>query len=90
MAKVEFQIGTTPNPNSIRIGLSDPVFPKPMSFNSAEQAEGDALAKKLFAISGVTMVFMLNNFISVNKDAQAEWSAIEPGITQALADHFNG
>ena len=39
MAKVEFKIGTTPNPNSIRIGLSDSVFPKPESFNSAEQAE---------------------------------------------------
>lgn len=90
MAKVEFQIGTTPNPNSIRIGLSDAVFPKALSFNSADQAAGDPLAAKLFAISGVTMVFMLNNFISVNKDPGVEWSAIEPKIAQALTDHFNG
>ena len=90
MANVEFQIGTTPNPDSIRIGLSDAIYSKPVTFKSAEEAEGDPLAKKLFAVPGVTQVFMLNNFISVNKAAGSEWAAVEPGISEALADHFHG
>ena len=33
---VPFQIGTTPNPNSIRVGLVDSKFPKPMTYRSAK------------------------------------------------------
>lgn len=89
MARVDIQIGPTPNPNAIRVGLSTVVSPKSLSFSSAAQAEADPLAKKLFAVPGVTLVFMLNNFISINKDAGADWSAIEPKVAQILENHFN-
>lgn len=90
MTSVQFQIGPTPNPNSIRIALSSALFPKALSFASAAQAQADPLAAKLFAIAGVTQVFMLNNFLSVNKDAGADWAAVEPRIAQVLQGHFNG
>jgi len=90
MGDVAFQIGPTPNPNSIRVGLSQALFAKPATFTSAAQAEADPLAKKLFALKGVVQVFMMNNFISVNKDASASWANLEPQVASVLAGHFNG
>ena len=79
-----FQIGTTPNPNSIRVGLSESKFSKPTTYRSAVDAAADPLVKALFAIPGITQVFTLNNFITISKDASAEWSKIEPKVAEVL------
>lgn len=89
MAGIQFQIAPTPNPNSIRIGLSTVVTPTNLSFSSAVQAESHPLAKRLFEVPGVTLVFMMNNFISVNKDPGADWAKIEPKVAEILQGHFN-
>lgn len=89
MGKVSIQVTPTPNPNAIRIGLSETLAPKALTFTSAAEAESNPLAKKLFAVPGVTNVFMLNNFVTVNKDAGADWGAIEPRVAQIIQDHFN-
>jgi hypothetical protein len=90
MASIPFQIGPTPNPNSIRVALQEPRFPKPVTFRSAAEAEGNALANALLSIPGVTQVFMMNNFVSVNKDPGADWAAIEPKVAEAFMRHLNG
>lgn len=90
MANLPFQIGPTPNPNSIRVGLSEPLFPKAMTFRTVTEAEGNEIAKALLGIQGVVQVFMLNNFISINKDPGAEWSKIEPKIGEVLVRHLHG
>jgi len=36
-----FQIGTTPNPNSIRVGLSESKFAKPTTYRSAKDAAAE-------------------------------------------------
>ncbi len=90
MAKLPFQIGTTPNPNSIRVGLSEAMFPSATTFKSAADAEGNALAKDLFGIAGVVQVFMLNNFISINKDPGVNWAGIEPKVAEVLLKHLHG
>lgn len=89
MGETEFRMAATPNPNSIRIGLSAPLFPKAQSFTSAAQAEANPLAKDLLAIPGVTLVFMLKDFISINKDPGADWGEIEPKVAEVLMKHLN-
>jgi hypothetical protein len=88
MASVRFEIGTTPNPNSIRVALSESLFSKASTFATPQAAEADPLAKKLFAIAGVKQVFMLNNFISINKDPGLDWSKVEPEVAKVLMGHF--
>ena len=89
MAEIKFTIGTTPNPNSVRIALTESVFTKPSTFSSAEQAAGDPLATKLFALGGVASIFMMNDFISVNKTAEADWPTLEPALAKTLTEHFS-
>ncbi len=85
-----FQIGTTPNPNSIRIGLAQSMFPKPATYKSAQEAEGQPIAKALFGIPGIAQVFTLNNFITITKDPSADWGKIEPKVAEVLMAQLNG
>lgn len=90
MASIPFQIGATPNPNSIRVGLSSALFSKSATYRSAAEAEGTPLAHELFRIPGIVQVFTLNNFISINKDPGADWATIEPQVAQVLMKHLHG
>ncbi|MCH2249792.1 MAG: NifU family protein, partial [Cognatishimia sp.] len=57
-------------------------------FPSAEAAEASPLAKRVFALSGVTGVFLGNDFVTVTKDADVEWDHVKPSILGAIMEHF--
>lgn len=84
MGSPAFRIGPTPNPNSIRVGLEQSLFPKAATFRTAAEAAGNDMAGALLSIPGVVQVFMLNDFISINKDPGADWAKIEPKVAEVL------
>ena len=84
MANLPFRIGPTPNPNSIRVGFSEQVAASAMTFRTVAEAEGEPMAREILGIPGVVQVFMLNDFISINKDPGAEWAKIEPRVAEIL------
>lgn len=88
MGDIRFTIGTTPNPNSIRIGLTQPIFAKPTTYANAQAAAADPLMRKIFALPGIVQVFAMADFLSINKDAATDWSVLEPKIAQILQEHF--
>ena len=64
----------TPNPNARKFVLKEPLTNGlARSFESAEQAQRDDLAKKLFAIPHVSNVFYIDNWITVTQDGEADW-----------------
>ena len=64
----------TPNPNARKFVLKEPLTNGlARSFESAEQAQRDELAKKLFAIPHVSNVFYIDNWITVTQDGEADW-----------------
>jgi len=87
---VPFQIGTTPNPNSIRVGLAESRFAKPVTYGSAQEAAAEPVVAALFAIPGVTQIFTMNNFITISKDPAAQWTTIEPKVAEVLMAKLNG
>jgi hypothetical protein len=84
MPAVAFDLGPTPNPNAIRVGLSTPLFGRPVTLRSAAEAASNPLAAALLAIPGVVQVFMMADFITVTKQASADWSQLEPALRSAL------
>ena len=84
-----FTITPTPNPNSIRVGLQQTLSASPQTFKTAEEAASEPLAKDLMGVAGVTQVFMMANFITINKDASAEWPALEPEVAKVLEKHLS-
>ena len=85
MGFIVSQVEPTPNPNAAKFVLDRPVSDQPISFFNAAAAEGHPLAKKLFAIEGVTSLLLLGDFITVNKAPQAQWKEITKSVKQVLA-----
>jgi Fe-S cluster biogenesis protein NfuA len=74
-------IQETPNPNAVKFILKEPVsHGTSHSFNSAAEAEGNALAKSLFEIGEIVSVFYMDKMITVEKTDEADWDEILPTI----------
>lgn len=90
VAKVFVDPQPTPNPNAMKFNVSVAVTSgKSESYSSKEQAQASPVARSLFALDGVSGVFMLNNFITVNKSADASWNDLVPDIVEAIESAFS-
>ena len=98
---LEVTVQATPNPHAAKFTLNRIVSAQgktyrlpatPQHVGGAQRGEADAgmpgWAQALLSIPGVTQVFAINNFISVNKTPDADWSIIGPRVEQALKDAF--
>lgn len=73
MPKIE-EIEFTPNPNARKFVLREPLtFGISRSFETAEQAQVDELARELFAVGHVTNVFYVDRWLTVTQDGTAHW-----------------
>ncbi|NUQ68204.1 MAG: NifU N-terminal domain-containing protein [Phycisphaerales bacterium] len=81
---VEFQ--STPNPNAIKCVLDRSPGDRPRSYRDPAAADGDPLARALFAIHGVTGLLIHDGWITVNKADKARWTPIRAGVERALRD----
>ncbi|MGB7925151.1 MAG: NifU N-terminal domain-containing protein, partial [Pyrinomonadaceae bacterium] len=67
-------IQETPNPNAVKFILKEPVSNGTAhSFDSAEAAHDDQLAKSLFEIGNVVSVFYMDRMITVEKTEEGDW-----------------
>jgi hypothetical protein len=74
-------IQETPNPNAVKFILKEPVsHGTSHSFDAAEKAAGDKLAKSLFEIGEVVSVFYMDKMITVEKTDEADWDEILPAL----------
>lgn len=72
-------IQETPNPNAVKFILKEPVsHGTSHSFQSAEAAEADALAKSLFDVGEIVSVFYMDKMITVEKTDEADWDEVLP------------
>lgn len=83
------QTESTPNPATLKFlpgltvldaGTAD--FPAP------ETAGKSPLARRIFAVDGVTGVFLGSDFVTVTKAEAVLWEHIKPAILGAIMEHF--
>jgi Fe-S cluster biogenesis protein NfuA len=74
-------IEETPNPNAVKFILREPVSNGvARQYGSADQAEGDVLAKSLFDVGHVVSVFYMDRMITVEKDEEGDWDELLPAL----------
>lgn len=74
-------IQETPNPNAVKFILREPVTSGvARQFGSADQSQGDSLAKSLFEIGNVVSVFYMDNMVTVEKEDVADWDELLPAL----------
>ncbi|HEY8449560.1 MAG TPA: NifU N-terminal domain-containing protein [Bacillota bacterium] len=90
MADLEIRAEPTPNPNSVKFTLNRTLTDgRSRTYNSADEAADDPLARALFAVPGVEMVFLLNNFITVRKAGSSSWHDLVPQLERAIREHLS-
>lgn len=83
------QTEQTPNPATLKFLPGREVMGGSVAdFTEAEASEGSPLARRVFAVDGVTGVFLGRDFVTVTKAEGQDWYTLKPAILGALMEHF--
>ena len=82
------QTEETPNPATLKFLPGRTVLDEgTRDFRSPTDAEVSPLASRIFAVDGVSGVFLGNDFVTVTRDG-AEWPHIKPAVLGAIMEHY--
>jgi len=82
------QTEATPNPATLKFLPGRIVLGSGTAeFKSVEEARSSPLAERLFAVPGVSGVFLGSDFVAVTK-SDGEWPHVKPAILGAIMEHF--
>ena len=80
---------STPNPATLKfLPGRDVMGPGTADFATAEAAERSPLASALFALPGVSRVFLGGDFVTVTKSDLSAWQTLKPQVLGAVMEHF--
>ena len=83
------QTESTPNPATLKFLPGQNVLEAGTAdFPSAETAQTSPLAARIFAVGGVTGVFLCIDFITVTKSEDVAWDHVKPAILGAVMEHY--
>ena len=83
------QTESTPNPATMKFLPGQAVLASGTAdFPAADTAEKSPLASRIFAVDGVTGVFLGTDFVTVTKADTMEWDVIKAPILGAIMEHF--
>jgi Fe-S cluster biogenesis protein NfuA len=83
------QTEPTPNPATLKFLPGRAVMESgTANFTEAGAAERSPLAQALFALDGVTGVYLGADFITVSKEAELDWMQLKPAVLGAIMEHF--
>lgn len=76
----------TPNPNALKFTL-DVVLSETINVTSAGDAPAVPFVEAVFAAGGVVAVFGVNDFVTVSREAGADWDPIVAAV-KAAAERY--
>ncbi len=80
---------STPNPATLKfLPGRDVMGPGTADFATADAAERSPLATALFALPGVSRVFLGGDFVTVTKSDLTSWQSLKPQVLGAVMEHF--
>lgn len=83
---MQIQFQPTPNPNAGKFVTGRTIVEGTgsRSFYTADQAAADPLASALFGLDGVASIFMVEDFVTVTKQPDADWSDLIPTVIETM------
>lgn len=83
------QTETTPNPATLKFLPGETVLDNGTAdFPAPDTAALSPLARRIFAVGGVTGVFLGRDFVTVTKADDQPWDHLKPSILGAIMEHF--
>jgi hypothetical protein len=84
---LDITVQATPNPNAAKFTLNRTVAAQGTTYRDAAEPAPE-WATQILGIAGVTQVFALNTFVTVNKTAEGDWNQIAPQVAHVLQQAF--
>ncbi len=78
----------TPNPNALKFVLPARIFGQPLNASTPDEAARHPLAQRLLALAPVYNVFMVQDFVTVNKVPHVPWAGLEEEIRQQIEAYY--
>ncbi len=76
----------TPNPNALKFVLDKQLLKlETRHYETAESANNDLFAKKIFELEGVTSVFYMDKFVTIEKNPDKDWNDIQRNFAKLLS-----
>lgn len=83
------QTESTPNPATMKFLPGQEVLATGTAdFPNADAAGTSPLARRIFAVPGVSAVFFGTDFVTVTKAEGVAWEHVKPAILGAIMEHF--
>lgn len=83
------QTETTPNPATLKFLPGQTVLDRGTAdFTESDAAAVSPLAARVFAVNGVTGVFLGSDFVTVTKADATQWDHIKPAVLGAIMEHY--
>ena len=83
----------TPNPNSLKFICSETLYPYGGSLSYSSQAAAEAaenpVAIRLFKIEGLNKIFIMSNFVTIDKEDHINWKDIHLEVKEAIKDNLS-
>jgi len=87
MTQPDVSVEGTPNPNAAKFVVRGATLGAvSRSYFEPAEAEADALASRLFAISGIRALLIVDNFITVTKADDASWGDMVESIRHTIQE----
>jgi len=84
MLKV-LDVDLTPNPQALKFILNEKLLIRETrSFSNVEAASIDPFAKAIFEIDGVVSIFYMDRFVTIEKEAKADWGKIQKPFVELV------
>lgn len=78
----------TPNPDSLQYVLNAQVLAYgKKTYSSKDECKGDSLGEALFDIQGVRNVYVMDNFLTVTKHANVDWTPLSSQVWKCIDTH---
>jgi len=71
-------VDLTPNPHALKFVLNEKLLKfETRQFSNREDAANDPFVKSIFEIEGVSSVFYMDKFVTIEKNKEANWGQIQ-------------
>ncbi len=84
------QIHPTPNPNAHKYTAVGLRFDGPLNASTPEEASVHPLAARLLLLADVYNVFLVQDFVTVNKVAEAGWEQVDEQVVPIIELYLEG
>jgi hypothetical protein len=81
------EVRQTPNPNARKFVLPGMRFVESRNYLLGEEVD-DPLAARLLTLDGVYNVFLAQDFVTVNKVPQVDWSPLQAAVEIFLTEYL--